>query len=633
MGSAPAGDLELDVFPDRQESLEIDEALSSLEAILKYSRSSLFLQRLPFIRAIGFETPRLEFDAISTQLVPLVEELVRDPEDIIRDAVSDALHPMGRAICEHEGSNSPLFGRVLGCALTLIKDHCDAVRDAGLDACIGVAMCAKGSSDLEQMGQTADSLLASDELADRLWGLRLLAGVLDVMVELWGESETCQRLCKVGADASHDVRKELAMQFPTFCTCLSAESVLQWALPIFQTLTHDTVWSVRQATADVLPAISNLLPPSSRHTSLLPTLNRLREDLSTWVKASALMSFGPFLTTLETQSLVPELLEEFCKVISEHCGLSDDAVLLSCAHAFPGVALKAGAQGWSSLRGLYLTMAGCKEEGVRRTLACSAHELVAPLDKEVLEEDVLPAVHSWMEDPSPAVRMGTAKYLGVLIQQLPQELHERCLSQIDNILAPTFPRAGPRTSLEDRRPTSPSSHESFATAEEAEAEADAEGAASSSGMRFFHSGDWRLRRAVASQLGPMVEFVHPELVRQYLLPCALQLCSDCVVAVREEAGAQLGRFLWFSLNREGEVWGQLREQLIGMIKKLSTSERFELRCLTSVVLMRAQEIGMDVFSEQELAAVVEALRGDAVVDVRLRVGGIMPAPRSVSPPG
>lgn len=182
------------------------------------------------------------------------------------------------------------------------------------------------------------------------------------------------------------------MQFPTLCKCLSTDACVQCLLPLFQALSSDGVWSVRKATADVLPSVSHLLPPHVRQSSLLPVLDRLREDLSSWVKASALMSFGPFLTTLDADALGADLLGDFTKVISQHCGVSDDDVLLSCAHAFPGVALKAGVQGWGVLRKLYWTLMDSEEEGVRRTLACSAHELAGLLGQEAVEEDVLPAV-------------------------------------------------------------------------------------------------------------------------------------------------------------------------------------------------------------------------------------------------
>lgn len=225
-------------------------------------------------------------------------------------------------------------------------------------------------------------------------------------------------------------------------------------------------------------------------------------------------------------------------------------------------------------------------------------------------------LRSWMGDHSPAVRMGLAKYLAPLIHRLPRALHEPCLSQIDDIIEPRTAAKAGDANQDNSRAGSPSTQDSFATPEEADA------SVSFGAGSFFHTGNWRLRKTVASQLGIVAELVDPDLVIRYLVPCALQLCSDCVVAVREEAGRQLGAFLWVSLNREGDAWEKLRELILGTIKGFSVSDRYVLRCLASVILMGAQRIGVDLFLNQELVNVVEALKQDAVIDVRLRVEGI-----------
>lgn len=67
-------------------------------------------------------------------------------------------------------------------------------------------------------------------------------------------------------------------------------------------------------------------------------------------------------------------------------------LLLATAFNFPAVLATAGKQQWPQLQPLHSALLQCRDAAVRRTLACSLHEVAALLGPEQAMSDLGPAI-------------------------------------------------------------------------------------------------------------------------------------------------------------------------------------------------------------------------------------------------
>lgn len=78
------------------------------------------------------------------------------------------------------------------------------------------------------------------------------------------------------------------------------------------TLCSDSVWAVRKACADILPAMAKLATAETREAQLLPVFDHFCEDVSHWVQNSALQQLGPFIASLEAHNIPDSELKRLC---------------------------------------------------------------------------------------------------------------------------------------------------------------------------------------------------------------------------------------------------------------------------------------------------------------------------------
>lgn len=138
--------------------------------------------------------------------------------------------------------------------------------------------------------------------------------------------------------------------------------------------------------------LSKAVSTDLRGGVLLEVFSRLSTDSSQFVRQAALQQLGPFLTTLPPEKVSAELLGLFTAMgLGEGEGgeggvggggmLSGNEVRLWCAFSFPGVLWRVGWRRWreggkeGGLRGAYGRLVRDGHWMVRKTLACSLHEM------------------------------------------------------------------------------------------------------------------------------------------------------------------------------------------------------------------------------------------------------------------
>jgi len=127
-------------------------------------------------------------------------------------------------------------------------------------------------------------------------------------------------------DPNSKVRKAVANNFYNLCTIVSNISFKNKLLPIFQKyiinyklrLSKDSLWTVRKATAEMLPKISSFCDNLTRSTILLEIFNNFTVDKQRYVKIAAIEIFGQFIAGLQKSSLTQSILNFYLQIIDEY---------------------------------------------------------------------------------------------------------------------------------------------------------------------------------------------------------------------------------------------------------------------------------------------------------------------------
>lgn len=112
------------------------------------------------------------------------------------------------------------------------------------------------------------------------------------------------------------------------------------------------------------------------------------------------------------QDVVPQpLIDHFVAMISPRLLENvDSEMAYHCAYSLPAVALTLGSKNWGVLKETVARLAGFQQYKVRKTVACSLHELAYILGPEVASVSLIPIFEAFLKDVD-EVRIGILKHL------------------------------------------------------------------------------------------------------------------------------------------------------------------------------------------------------------------------------
>ena len=134
---------------------------------------------------------------------------------------------------------------------------------------------------------------------------------------------------------------------------------------------------------------------------------------------------GPLLHVLGQELITRELLHFFTAIPHMSSSVVDVAeVNYHCAFNLPAVLLTIGPQHWDELLPCFLQLTKDTKFPVRRTLACSLHELGHILGPQLTLQHVVPVMDAYLKDSASEVKGGIVKTFACLLRCLPPERRE-----------------------------------------------------------------------------------------------------------------------------------------------------------------------------------------------------------------
>ena len=375
-------------------------------------------------------------------------------------------------------------------------------------------------------------------------------------------------------DQSCLVRKAVATYFINICEAVSKECFNHRLLPVYQKISKDSLWTVRNPAVKILPKLTKLCDSKTVSTVLIDIFKTFSQDPKIFVKYSAIEIFGEFISLLnkEDKDNYKELLNFYVSTInesSEKPGKKDDttSILEKCAFNFPAILQFYGKESWDTLKVVYKKMAQEKEEKIRLTLAASMGEVSKILGPELTESDLVDFVSLFFKgnESTKENKEIQIKILGVLpdiIRNITSNQKNIYLDYLKTMITPS-------------------------------------------------NDKWRRRLAYAKTIGKYHNTYSDEMIYKRVFPIAINFCFDDVSQVRMKAARHNSMLLLQLLSSETEF----SEKTYKIFKSFAQSINFNYRQL--FIRMCTDLVSNQDLYDDRVSDLLLDLAFDRVINVRI----------------
>ena len=375
-------------------------------------------------------------------------------------------------------------------------------------------------------------------------------------------------------DQSCLVRKAVATYFINICEAVSKECFNHRLLPVYQKISKDSLWTVRNPAVKILPKLTKLCDSKTVSTVLIDIFKTFSQDPKIFVKYSAIEIFGEFISLLnkEDKDNYKELLNFYVSTInesSEKPGKKDDttSILEKCAVNFTAILQLYGKEAWDTLKVVYKKMAQEKEEKIRLTLAASMGEVSKILGPELTESDLVDFVSLFFKgnESTKENKEIQIKILGVLpdiIRNITSNQKNIYLDYLKTMITPS-------------------------------------------------NDKWRRRLAYAKTIGKYHNTYSDEMIYKRVFPIAINFCFDDVSQVRMKAARHNSMLLLQLLSSETEF----SEKTYKIFKSFAQSINFNYRQL--FIRMCTDLVSNKDLYDDRVSDLLLDLAFDRVINVRI----------------
>lgn len=385
------------------QDLTIDDQLTDLQRIVRYSRSNIALQRLVHVKLLSDVAASVGLEDAKTHIIPLLSILSEDSEAPIKQHLLSQLSSLCKVFSDYENnlneenneSYNIIIENILPIAAALLEDEKTEVRQTAVTSLASIAEYIK-EDDLGQYVLTIILRLSHDDDKEEM---RMTASeLLNLLADRLG-SDLCKQfvipeIVSLAEDPVFRVRKAAALNFFNICKVGGEHELFERLMPAFVRLSKDDMYRVRKAVAQSLSDVSKNVSDDIRLGVLIEIFLRLAVDSSRQVKQCVLQQAGMFIATLPPKAINETILGHFCSMATGPTNdmATDTELQQYCAYCFPGVLQTIGGNRWHEMRKIYHILIQSRNAAVKQTLSLSLHEIARILHEGNIsvDEELLP---------------------------------------------------------------------------------------------------------------------------------------------------------------------------------------------------------------------------------------------------
>ncbi|KAF9900128.1 Serine/threonine-protein phosphatase 4 regulatory subunit 1 [Linnemannia zychae] len=298
------------------------------------------------------------------------------------------------------------------------------------------------------------------------------------------------------------VRKEIVMALGALAKVVDQSVTVERLVPLYNTFVQDDTWHIRRACCTILASLLSALPVDMKASKAEEIYDIFSVDVSRSVRSSIMEVLGEVIAGFEIEQVPESLLNHFLAM--GHNPLSDHERAVMCAFSFPAVILTAGRSKWDVMKPVYMKLAGTFRTPIRRSLACSLHEVAKVLGPELADRDLAVAFSDCLKAED--------------------DVREGVLAHFIEFLACLSPKCRSDSLQHLYR----------------------------AWIDLERSSQWRTRDTLAGQLPGLCEIVDGRDILQIVMPLCVKVCTDSVAVVRESGVKSFAAF-WEVSDRFGLI--------------------------------------------------------------------------------
>ncbi|KAG0229614.1 hypothetical protein BGW42_001448 [Actinomortierella wolfii] len=515
-----SGSIELDDESDVGQLL-IDPTLTATSKVQILARSAYEFHRAFLTREFTTLLSQMEVVEAITNVIPILRDLSLDPQDSVRESLAAELDKIilyfyqhtvidhSRQEISYDRDNIQDWTNNSGIPLLAHDTFTPIIMNLLLDQVAATAHQARAAV-VSVAENVPEELLESEILGGVIAGLEKMYKKEEEDIDMTeGETEDTQESEQSGEAelgkmlvVMFYVRKEIVTALGALCESVPQDVVVQRLLPMFDSFVRDDTWHIRRACCTVLASFVRAIPAEMRAEKVEEVYAILADDVSRTVQNSIMEVLGEVIAAFDHEMVPESLLQHFLDMGQHPMNQPERAVM--CAFSFPAVILTAGRSKWEVMKPVYMRLAGTFRSPIRRSLACSLHEVARILGPELADRDLAVA------------------FADCLVAE--DEVKEGVLGRVVEFISCLSPPYRTR------------------------AVRDLTGA----WYELVKSSNWRLRDSLAGQLPGLCEILDAKTLKQDLLPLAVLACTDGVSTIRE-SGVMSFPALWEASDRVGPL--------------------------------------------------------------------------------
>ncbi|KAF9931509.1 hypothetical protein FBU30_010018 [Linnemannia zychae] len=328
----------------------------------------------------------------------------------------------------------------------------------------------------------------------------LLTSLANILGRVRCTNIVLPKLANLVTHSQHYVRKEIVLALGTLCKIVSQDVVVNQMLPLFDLFLHDCNWEIRRTCCTILATFSSTLPLELRIKKVEEIYDLYADDVSRNARNAAMEVLGEVIYGLGQGNVPDTLLNHFLSMGQQP--MSEHELAVMCAFSFPAVILTAGRSKWPQMKPVYMKLAGTFRFPIRRSLACSLHEVAKILGPELTDRDLASAFSECLmaEDE---VKEGVIGHVVEFVSCLSPKKRSEAFRNLNTAW-----------------------------------------------LELEQSSNWRLRDSLAGQLPGLCEIAEGNDLIEVLIPLSIRACTDSVSTIRE-SGVMAFPALWDVSTRIG----------------------------------------------------------------------------------
>jgi len=320
----------------------VDGLVMSIHILAKESQEikiALLDQFIPLVQLVQEKCNAAEQETAAREIFRLLDELLYDPKEAVKDRAIQKLLEI-RSVVQNEDKE-----HIMKLTLKLAHDEDDLNRISALKILNDFA---------QDMGQTLTECFIVPEVKS------------------------------LGLDEVTNVRIAVAKNLLNISKIVSFDFFHQRIFPLYNDLTLDKEQAVRKTCADQIAEIAKVSNVDQQADKLSEVYYRfLKDPTSKLVRGTAFQNIGPFIGAFKRGKDIDSKIVDFYINTSEASNNKD-----VCYHAsfnFPAFIFVFGEEEWPRFQSLYHKLTKIPDPRIKKTLACSIHELAKILGPKYTE--------------------------------------------------------------------------------------------------------------------------------------------------------------------------------------------------------------------------------------------------------